>query len=92
MEPTKDELHPQKYSTKLRRFTTTIIISSKLLLMQDRELRSLQNYGKTAFEATYGKTAFEAVFWPTIVVYSKLICSGSHIINENINFVLRTNY
>ena len=62
MEPTKDELHPQKYSTKLRRFTTTIIISSKLLLMQDRVLRSLQNYGKTAFEATYGKTAFEAVF------------------------------
>ena len=91
MEPTKDELHPQKYSTKLRRFTTTIIISSKLLLMQDRVLRSLQNYGKTAFEATYGKTAFEAVFGQHCG-YSKLICSGSHIINENINFVLRTNY
>ena len=91
MEPTKDELHPQKYSTKLRRFTTTIIISSKLLLMQDRELRSLQNYGKTTFEATYGKTTFEAVFGQHCG-YSKLICSGSHIINENINFVLRTNY
>ena len=54
MEPTKDELHPQKYSTKLRRFTTTIIIS-KLLLIQDRVLRSLQNYGKKAFEATVGQ-------------------------------------
>ena len=48
-------------------------------------------YGKTAFEATYSKTAFEAVFGQQYD-YSNLICSGSHIINENINFVLRTNY
>ena len=80
--PINDEFHHWKYSAKLRRFITTIIVSSKLLLMQDGVLQSLQNYGKRAFEATFGQYCG----------YLNFVCSSSHIINENINFVLRTYY